>query len=95
MHAPSRISVTRRASLISLGVAGLGATMSPLATKGKNKKKPDVNKLCKPQVDQCKASFSVLCGGAGDPDCVAVLGCCESLATCEFTSFVVCLAASQ
>ncbi len=97
MHAPSRTSVTsltRRASLVALSAAGLGATMSPLAARDKKKKKPDVNKLCKPQVDQCEASFTALCAG-GDAECLAILGCCESLGACDFTSFAVCLAASR
>lgn len=94
MHAPSRTSVTRRASLVAFGAAGLGAAIPPLAAKDKKKTKPDVNKLCKPQVDQCEASFTALCD-AGDAECLAILACCESLSTCDFTSFAVCVAASR
>jgi hypothetical protein len=94
MHAPSRISVTRltrRASLVTIGAAGLGAMMSPLAASAKQK--GDVNKRCKPQVNQCQAGFTALCGN--EPECLKSLACCEALGTCNFNGFATCVAANN
>lgn len=96
MHAPSRTrlsSLTRRASIMTLGVAGLSTAIPPLAARDKKKKKGDVNKLCKPQTDQCEAIFTVGCNG--NPECLASIRCCESLSTCDFNGFATCLDATQ
>ena len=91
MDVPSRTSVTRRASLVALGAAGLGVTLSPVATSAK-KNKRKVTKRCKPQVAQCEVSMTTLCANVGIPDCAALVQCCAPLAGCNFNSFATCLA---
>lgn len=96
MHALSRTSMTRlsrRASLVTLGAASLSSAIPPLAARDKKKKKSDVNKRCKPQVDQCEAIFNIFCNG--NLECLAGIRCCESLSTCDFNGFATCLDATQ
>lgn len=94
MHAEPRSSLsglTRRASLVALGAAGLSAAIPPRAAKGK-KKKGKANKRCKPQVAQCQAFFALECGGdVTAPECAALVTCCESLGTCNFDGLITCL----
>ena len=94
MSRPSRTiltRLTRRASLVSLGAAGITAAIPPLASQA-GKKKGDANKRCKKQVAPCKSFFTLQCGDAANsPECAAVLACCESLKTCNFAGFVTCL----
>lgn len=94
MHAEPRSrlsSLTRRASLVALGAAGLSAAVPPRVVKGK-KKKGKANKRCKPQVAQCKSFFAIDCGGdLSSPECTALLTCCESLGTCNFDGLITCL----
>ncbi len=94
MAAMSIPKLTRRASLATLGAAGLGATAHPLAAGAKGKKKGDVNKRCKQQVDPCKAAITQQCGN--DPQCLAAgPACCESLKNCAFSDFAVCIIAAS
>jgi hypothetical protein len=87
-------ALTRRASLMSLGTAGLIALTNPFVAgakkkQGKNKgKNGDVNKLCKGQVGECTTALTALC--AGDPDCQDLIACCSNLGRCNFTSFLDC-----
>lgn len=85
--------LTRRASVMSLGVASLGAAIPPLAAGARKKKKADANKRCKSQVEPCKAFFTGQCGGGiNNPECAAVIGCCDALGTCNFSGLATCLA---
>jgi hypothetical protein len=88
-------ALTRRASLTTLSAAGVAALAAPRAgvTKKKRKKKKfDVNKLCKQQVDQCATAAAVDC--AGDPECIAATNlCCQELASCDFAGLFTCLEA--
>lgn len=83
-------SFSRRASLLALGAAGLGAAVPPRAAKAK-KKKGKANKRCKPQVAQCQAFFTLECGDVNAPECAALLNCCELLGTCNFDGLITCL----
>lgn len=83
MRTPSLPGLSRRASLLSLGAAGVAvAAPRPLAAK----KSP--NFRCKRQVGQCQSSLFLVCEG---PVCPVAIDCCDSLATCNFTGFVACL----
>lgn len=87
--------LTRRASVLSLGVAGLGAAIPSLTAgaKDRKKKKGDANKRCKTQVASCKAFFTGQCGSqVNSPQCAVVLGCCDALGTCNFSGLATCLA---
>lgn len=94
-------ALTRRASLLTLGSAGLAALTLPRTAaakknrKNRNKEKGDVNKLCKSQVGQCETFVTALCEDINDPECVAVLACCAPLASCDFNGFIACLEAAQ
>jgi hypothetical protein len=102
-------ALTRRASLLSLGVAGLTAAVSgPLAAGAKNKNKKAKKKLkkkqkqkCQSQVEPCEAVLTANCEDTnqGDPDglaeCLATQPpCCESLGTCDVEGFFTCLIAA-
>lgn len=95
-------ALTRRASLLTLGTAGLAALSLPLTgaarkknRKNRNKKKGDVNKFCKTQVEQCETFVLPLCEDINDPECVEVLACCAPLGSCDFDGFVACLEEAQ
>jgi hypothetical protein len=89
-------TLTRRASLLGLGTAGLAAFAVPLAADGKKKKKRkkgDVNQLCKQQVGECDIFVTGTC--EGDAECLAeASACCPLLATCDFNGFLTCLQAA-
>jgi hypothetical protein len=89
-------ALTRRASLISMGAAGLVAFAQPDAAKSKKKhkkKKGDVNKLCKEEVSDCLAVLTAVCEDAA---CVAVVQlCCPKLATCDFAGHLNCVLTNQ
>ena len=96
--------ISRRTSLMSLGAAGLAALVGPLTAgaaqvsadkKGRRKKKtktqppPD---LCAPQVEECTALVTNLCGG--EADCQDSIDCCSFLGTCRASAFIACFVAS-
>jgi hypothetical protein len=89
-------ALTRRASLVAVGGAGLTAlTLSDPAPakkkKKKNKKKGDVNKLCKTQVQVCVDALTQECGEPVNPICQAIIDqCCPKFGTCDFTGFFTC-----
>jgi hypothetical protein len=96
MDSGSFDALTRRASLLTLGAAGLAGVAVPmvgLAKKKKKKKKGDVNKFCKQQVSDCQTFVTVQC--AGNPDCLDALPCCDPLATCDFGGWLNCLIAAE
>lgn len=88
-------ALTRRASLLTLGAAGLASLGTPgVASARKKRKKGDVNALCKQQVSQCLAFFIPLCGATAS--CLARFNlCCPQLGTCNFSGFNDCLRATQ
>jgi hypothetical protein len=72
--------LSRRASLATLGAAGLLALANPMATDAKKKKK--AKDKCKQQTQQCIDVFTPDC--AGDPGCVAgVTDACQLAGLCE------------
>ena len=98
--------ISRRTSLLSLGAAGLMAALaSPFTAdaaqvsadkKGHKKKKktktqppPD---LCAPQVEECTALLTNLCGGLAE--CQDSIACCSFLGTCRASAFIACFVAS-
>jgi hypothetical protein len=101
-------TVSRRAALPVLGIAGLaGALLSPFTTeakkkhKKKNRKKEDPenpenpedpNALCVQQATQCTTFFNEAC--RGDLACLAKAArCCAPLGTCQFGTAFSCLVA--
>jgi hypothetical protein len=90
-------ALTRRASLLSLGVAGVGALAGPPTADAKKSKKSKIKKKarqkCQNQAGQCLAFLSVSCGN--DTSCVAsAQRCCPLVGNCDFAGFVACLAAN-
>lgn len=87
-------ALTRRASLLSLGAAGVRALAGPLvADAKKNKIKKKARQKCQNQAGQCLAFLSVSCGT--DTSCVeSAQQCCPLIGTCDFAGFVACLAAN-
>jgi hypothetical protein len=101
MNAIALDALTRRASLLSLGVAGLTAALtSPLSAGAKNKAKKKLKKKqqqkCQAQVGQCNDTYTAYCESiSDDPDVVqtcldAYTPCCESLASCDYAAFFAC-----
>jgi hypothetical protein len=93
-------AITRRASLMTLGTAGLAtlaALAHPLAAdakkKNRNKNKGDVNKRCKQQVEQCTTALAPEC--EGNENCPAILDCCSFFGTCNTTGFLNCVIEAQ
>src|SRR5262249_24476694 len=94
-------TLTRRASLLRLGTAGLTAVLAnPLSASARkkhgksNSKKVDPNRLCKAQVKQCLDFFTPRCGD--DVPCVeAANECCPVLGDCELAGFVDCVRTSS
>ena len=96
-------ALSRRASLLTLGVAGSAAALAPLTAearknnknknKNKNKKiKKKAKQKCQNQVEQCNDFVIAECG-ADNEECIAEgLVCCEFLDDCNFTGFLGCLA---
>jgi hypothetical protein len=92
-------SLTRRASLTTLGVVGLAALASPFTAtarqkhKHANKKREKTNKAkerCETQVAQCTDFIAASC--PGDAACVAKFQpCCTFSGQCDFTEFITCL----
>jgi len=91
--------LTRRASLTTLGVAGLAAFASPFNATAKRKhKNANTNQAqtntaierCQTQVAQCTDFISAAC--PGDAACVAKFQpCCTFSEQCDFTGFITCL----
>lgn len=95
-------TVTRRASLLSLGATGLAAAFAgPLAAGAKNKAKKKLRKKqlqkCQAQVGQCDAIFTTNCEASSEnPDelqeCLdTFLPCCALFSTCGFNAWRACL----
>jgi hypothetical protein len=95
-------AMTRRASLLSFGVAGLAAAFAgSLAAEAKNTAKKKLKKKqlqkCQAQVGQCDANFTGNCEMSSETpeelqECLDLfLPCCEPLGTCDFIAFFACL----
>ena len=96
--------VSRRATILALGTAGLTALAHPFAVEARKKKGSKSNKKgnrntkrcrepvdrCAPQVAQCTTVLSALCGG--NPDCLDSVACCSFLGSCDAQTFLTCLA---
>lgn len=90
--------ISRRASLMTLGTAGLAAVVAaPFSADAKNKKKckkkdkkcPSLEEICAPQVEDCRNITAAVCGN--DPGCDRIVDCCEVFETCDVGAFIVCL----
>lgn len=94
-------AVSRRSSLVTLGVAALAAMVAlpgsgvagkPSNNKNKKQKKQAKKqslKLCQQQVGQCQTFITAECEGNGCGTVVAV--CCPLLGTCQNEAFFTCL----
>ena len=91
--------LNRRASLMTLGAAGLKPVASSVAASakkkqkkhGKKKRKPgDVNRRCTLQAEAWSTFVTTAC--AGDATCLEFVTCGEPLKTCNFTGFFTCFA---
>jgi hypothetical protein len=84
-------ALTRRASLASLGAAGVAALALPLAADAKNKTKKKAKKKCKSQIEPC-VTILTEAEGSCDPDCVAqITACCQFAGNCDFNGWLTCL----
>lgn len=94
-------NISRRASLLTLGAAGVTSALSaPISAdakknkRNKNKKKckkkcPKPEELCAPQVEDCRLVVSAVCGD--EPGCDHLIDCCETFASCDVGTFLACL----
>lgn len=95
-HAAGRVS--RRASLLALGTAGVAALAGPIsgeAKKQKRKQKQSVGKKarqkCQQQVGQCVDFLTPIC--VGDVTCLAkVQRCCAVVGNCDPVGLFTCVA---
>jgi hypothetical protein len=95
MNEGSFDALTRRASLVALGTAGLAALGGSITADAKNKhgkKKKKSPDRCASQVAQCTSTITAYC--AGEPACQDSISCCPILENCDFTGFFTCLVAS-
>jgi hypothetical protein len=85
-------ALTRRASLMTLGVAGLAGLAGPLGAEAKKKGKG--NDKCKKQVDTCRSGVAQLCEIVFSEDaevCVPLFEpCCEFLKSCNAAQAFAC-----
>ena len=97
MEEQPRAALSRR---FSLGVSALPALLAmmagpsaALAATSKKKDRRKARKLkkkkCKRQVGQCRTFWTGLC--QGDPDCVPLIDCCDSFASCNTEAALSCL----
>jgi hypothetical protein len=87
--------VARQASPRRLEVAEATDEAKPItANARKNKrKKGDVNKRCKQQAEDWRAFVPTFCQAS--PLCEILAACTTPLTVCDFTGFLVCLAAGS
>jgi hypothetical protein len=100
--------VSRRASLLTLGAAGLSAIVaSPFTSEAKKGRKkhrrnqsvpssppvPPEADRCAPQVAPCQTFVTATCGISST--CPNQIQCCDLLGTCDASGFFACLAANQ
>jgi hypothetical protein len=86
-------ALTRRASLVTLGAAGLATLAGSLTGYAKNNRtntNRKAKKKCKRQAGQCTSVVTEAC--EGDPDCLErLLACCEPTGRCAIVGFLDCL----
>jgi len=88
---------SRRASLVTLGTAGLAALTHPFTTEAKKRKKKrktstgkQAEKKCKTQTGQCISAITPLC--KGDAACLArIQNCCLIAGNCDPVGWLQCL----
>jgi hypothetical protein len=80
-------ALTRRAALVTLGVAGLAALASPTAN-AKSTTKKKAKKKCQQQVGQCATYLTGVCSSRECPP--ELITCCDRLAVCDFARFQAC-----
>lgn len=91
MDRPSFVALTRRASLLTLSMAGLSAVARPAAVGAKGN--GNAFKRCKQEASDCQTRLLAEC--QGDPTCPAQAACCDHLKRCKFGDFVTCLLATE
>jgi hypothetical protein len=103
--ATSDTDMYRRGSLLALAGALLApviGTSQARASKKDNKaRKRDKNradKLCRRQVDSCRAAYDDMCGESARPQCFelrdAIFECCDHLADCQAGETFTCISAA-
>jgi hypothetical protein len=89
MNARTFDALTRRASFVTLGGAGMVPPAKSVSADAKQSTGKKAKKKCKKQVGQCNAIFATAC--AGDLECLAQAQvCCAFLGACNVTSFIAC-----
>lgn len=94
-------AMTRRLSLVSLGVGGLAAFAGPRVAEAKNmarkKLKKKQQQKCRDQAGGCITLFERLCveDNEGDPEDIqscldSAQRCCPLLSTCDFAAYIQC-----
>jgi hypothetical protein len=86
---------SRRASLLTLGAAGLAGITAPGAAGAKKKGKKNGAKKCKKQVSACRDGLADMCEvvfGVDDvPACLDLFGpCCDFLKGCNTAQAFAC-----
>jgi hypothetical protein len=93
-HAAGRVS--RRASLMTVGAAGVATLVRPLSSEAKKKGKSAGKKAkqkCQKQTGQCTTFLNPIC--AGDPTCLAkAQECCGFAGSCDVNGFFDCVFAA-
>ncbi|MCA9880085.1 MAG: hypothetical protein KC442_19960 [Thermomicrobiales bacterium] len=90
----SGLSRRSMAAAVAAGALALRGRQTSAGKKSCQKKaRKKVDRTCGRQVDECVASFTVMCEGTPNPaDCVAAyVACCASLGACDFTGHHTCL----
>jgi hypothetical protein len=92
-------SLTRHASRLSLGTAGLtglAAQPTPVTAdakkrNGNKKAAKKAKQKCQSQVEQCVSNTASLCNG-GDAACLAKTElCCAFFGSCDLSGWIACL----
>jgi hypothetical protein len=88
--------ISRRASILTLGAAGVAAALSAPSIADAKKKKckkntcPSLEEICAPLVEECTDTVAAIC--PPNTDCSRLSNCCEDFETCNVGAFVRCLA---
>lgn len=85
-------SLTRRATLTTLGAVGVIAFLPQTGVEAKKGASKKAKKKCKTQVGQCQSFFQAFCPGEQDPaECLAQAEkCCPVSGSCDFNAFLAC-----
>jgi hypothetical protein len=87
----STAAISRRASLLAVGITAIGAAHPARGAveKSSKKSKKIKTKKCKKQVGQCSAFLQEAC--QGEPVCEGAISCCGLFATCNASDAVSCI----